>query len=148
MGQAENNITKRIKDFLKSKNIWHVKYFANAFTAVGVPDILACVKGHFVGIEVKTDIGRLSEIQKYQADKITNKSKEGEDYETYQSIYNKVKEAFELEKVNKEKYSLEDFMETIINDLDWQTADNLITEYIESLDDEYFLDYNEELENE
>ena len=71
MGQAENNITKRIKDFLKSKDIWHVKYFANAFTAVGVPDILACVKGHFVGIEVKTDEGRLSEIQKYQADKIT-----------------------------------------------------------------------------
>lgn len=70
MGQAENNITKRIKDFLKAKGIWHVKYFANAFTSVGVPDILACVKGHFVGIEVKTDVGRLSEIQKYQADKI------------------------------------------------------------------------------
>lgn len=70
MGQAENNITKRIKDFLKSKDIWHVKYFANAYTSVGIPDILACVKGHFVGIEVKTDVGRLSEIQKYQADKI------------------------------------------------------------------------------
>lgn len=87
-------------------------------------------------------------ISEYQADKITKKSKEGEDYETYQSIYNKVKEAFELEKVNKEKYSLEDFTETIINYLDWQTADSLISEYIESLDDEYFLDYNEELENE
>lgn len=70
MGQAENNITKRIKDFLKSKDIWHVKYFANAFTSVGIPDILACVKGHFVGIEVKTDKGVLSEIQKYQGDKI------------------------------------------------------------------------------
>lgn len=71
MGQAENNITKRIKDFLKSKDIWHVKYFANAFTSVGIPDILACVKGHFVGIEVKTDKGILSEMQKYQGDKIT-----------------------------------------------------------------------------
>ena len=70
MGQAENNITKRIKDFLKSKGIFHVKYFANAFTSVGIPDILACVKGHFVGIEVKTDVGKLSEMQKYQADKI------------------------------------------------------------------------------
>ena len=70
MGQAENNITKRIKDFLKSKDIWHVKYFANAFTSVGIPDILACVKGHFVGIEVKTDVGRLSEIQKYQAEQL------------------------------------------------------------------------------
>ena len=70
MGQAENNITKRIKDFLKSKDIWHVKYFANAFTSVGVPDILACVKGYFVGIEVKTDKGVLSEIQKYQGKQI------------------------------------------------------------------------------
>ena len=70
MGKAENNITKRIKDFLKSKDIWHVKYFANAFTSVGVPDILACVKGYFVGIEVKTDKGVLSELQKYQGREI------------------------------------------------------------------------------
>ena len=70
MGQAENNITKRIKDFLKSKDIWHVKYFANAFTSVGIPDILACVKGLFVGIEVKTDKGVVSEVQKYQGREI------------------------------------------------------------------------------
>ena len=70
MGQAENNITKRIKDFLKSKDIWHVKYFANAFTSVGIPDILACVKGLFVGIEVKTDKGIVSEVQKYQGREI------------------------------------------------------------------------------
>lgn len=70
MGQAENNITKRIKDFLKSKGIFHVKYFANAYTSVGIPDILACVKGHFVGIEVKTDIGKLSKMQEYQGEKI------------------------------------------------------------------------------
>jgi len=70
MGQAENNITKRIKDFLKSKDIWHVKYFANAFTAVGVPDILACVRGRFVGIEIKTEVGKLSKMQEYQGEKI------------------------------------------------------------------------------
>ena len=70
MGQAENNITKHIKDFLKSKDIWHVKYFANAFTSVGIPDILACVKGRFVGIEVKTNVGKLSEIQKYQGERL------------------------------------------------------------------------------
>lgn len=82
-------------------------------------------------------------ISEYQTDKITSKSKEGEDYETYQSIYNKVKQAFENEKVNQEKYSIEDFTETIMNDLDWQYADSLIPEYIEALDDEYFLDEEE-----
>lgn len=85
-------------------------------------------------------------ISEYQADKITSKSKEGQDYETYQSIYNKVKEAFETEKVNQEKYSIEDFTETIMNDLDWQYADTLIPEYIDALDDEYFLDNDNELE--
>lgn len=87
-------------------------------------------------------------ISEYQTDKITRKSKEGKDYETYQSIYNKVKQAFELEKVNQEKYSIEDFTETIMNDLDWQYPDTLIQESIEALDDEYFLDYEENLEEE
>ena len=82
-------------------------------------------------------------ISEYQTDKITSKSKEGEDYETYQSIYKKVKQAFENEKVNQEKYSIEDFTETIMNDLDWQFADSLIPEYIEALDDEYFLEEEE-----
>lgn len=70
MGQAENKITKKIKDFLKEKQCWNVKYFANAFTQIGIMDILACVKGRFVGIEVKTDVGRLSEMQKYQAEQL------------------------------------------------------------------------------
>ena len=30
-----------------------------------------------------------------------------------------------------------------MNDLDWQYADSLIPEYIEALDDEYFLDEEE-----
>ena len=87
-------------------------------------------------------------ISEYQTDKITKESEEGKDYETYQSIYNKVKQAFESERVNQEKYSIEDFTETIMNDLDWQYPDTLIQESIEALDDEYFLDYEENLEEE
>ena len=87
-------------------------------------------------------------ISEYQTDKITKESKEGKDYETYQSIYNKVKKAFESERVNQERYSIEGFTETIMNDLDWQYPDTLIQESIEALDDEYFLDYEENLEEE
>ena len=87
-------------------------------------------------------------ISEYQTDKITKESKEGKDYETYQSIYTKVKKAFESERVNQERYSIEDFTETIMNDLDWQYPDTLIQESIEALDDEYFLDYEENLEEE
>lgn len=72
MGTEENNITKRIKEFLTQNNIWHVKYFANSYTKKGIPDILACVNGLFVGIEVKTDKGKLSPMQLYQAQEILN----------------------------------------------------------------------------
>lgn len=40
----------------------------------GIPDILACVNGHFVAIEVKSSTGRPSELQKYNIRKI-NESK-------------------------------------------------------------------------
>ena len=42
---------------------WQVKFFANKYTRVGIPDILACINGHFVGIEVKSDKGSPSELQ-------------------------------------------------------------------------------------
>lgn len=42
---------------------WQVKFFANKYTRAGVPDILACINGRFVGIEVKSDNGRPSELQ-------------------------------------------------------------------------------------
>lgn len=40
-----------------------LSFFANKYTRVGIPDILACINGHFVGIEVKSDTGSPSELQ-------------------------------------------------------------------------------------
>jgi hypothetical protein len=37
----------------------------------GTPDILACVCGRFVAIELKTDTGKLSALQEYNLKKIT-----------------------------------------------------------------------------
>ena len=55
---------------MKDNECWFVKFFANGFTKTGVPDILACVNGYFVGIEVKAPNGKLSELQKYNARQI------------------------------------------------------------------------------
>lgn len=66
----EKQFENRIKKFLKDNNCWYVKYFANAFTPSGIPDILACVNGHFVGIEVKAEKGKPSELQLYHQQKI------------------------------------------------------------------------------
>lgn len=66
----EKYIENKIKNYLKSKNVWYVKYFANSYTPVGIPDILACVNGKFVGIEVKNEIGKTTLLQDYNIKKI------------------------------------------------------------------------------
>lgn len=67
---AEKNFENKVKKFLNEQGAWHVKFFANSFTKSGIPDILACVNGYFVGIEVKAQNGTPSELQFYNVRKI------------------------------------------------------------------------------
>ena len=61
---AEKNFENRIKEYLKQKGAWYIKYWAGSkFTKEGIPDILACVNGIFYGIEVKAKNGKPSLIQ-------------------------------------------------------------------------------------
>ena len=64
MAGREKNFENRIKSYLEKNNCWFVKFFANAYTSSGVPDILSCVNGRFVGIEVKQENGKPSLLQK------------------------------------------------------------------------------------
>lgn len=66
----EKTFENKIKKYLDDKGCWYVKFFANSYTKVGVPDILACINGYFVAIEVKAENGRPSELQFYNRDKI------------------------------------------------------------------------------
>lgn len=68
---AEKNFENRIKTFLKDEGAWFIKYWAGSqFTKSGVPDILACVNGYFVAIEVKGPNGKPSELQLHTIKKI------------------------------------------------------------------------------
>lgn len=67
---AEKTFENKIKTWLKDHNCYFVKFFANRMTKSGVPDILACVNGYFVGIEVKAQNGHPSELQYYNVRKI------------------------------------------------------------------------------
>lgn len=82
-------------------------------------------------------------IAEGQADKINKKSKPGKDYETYQTIYEKVKEVYEKAKINKNEYRLKDFVANVFEHLNWQSVENLTADLTESLDDKYFLDKEE-----
>lgn len=66
----EKNIENKIKSYLKSKGAYYVKYFGNQFSQVGVPDILACYKGRFIGIEVKNEKGKTSPLQDVNLEQI------------------------------------------------------------------------------
>lgn len=67
----EKTYENKIKRFLEAEGAWFIKYWAGAqFTKAGIPDILACINGHFVGIEVKAQCGKPSELQLYNIQKI------------------------------------------------------------------------------
>ncbi|ASN68335.1 putative VRR-NUC domain-containing protein [uncultured Caudovirales phage] len=62
---AEKTFENEIKKFLNSiPNTWFYKNWSGPYSKSGIPDIIACVNGQFVAIEVKAANGRASELQK------------------------------------------------------------------------------------
>jgi hypothetical protein len=59
----ETKIQRKIQAFLNERKIFNYRVNADKNT-IGIPDIIACYRGYFLGIEVKTPKGKLSEIQK------------------------------------------------------------------------------------
>lgn len=59
----EKSIENNIKSYLKSKGAYYFKHHGNQYSQVGVPDIIACYRGYFIGIEVKNESGKTSPLQ-------------------------------------------------------------------------------------
>ena len=57
---------------MKSVGAYFIKTHGDRFTKVGTPDIIACVNGHFVAVEVKAENGKPSELQLYHLEQIEN----------------------------------------------------------------------------
>ena len=71
MMAQEKTFENKIKKYLESNDAWFIKYWAGAqYTKSGIPDILACVNGYFVGIEVKAEDGKASPLQLLNVQKI------------------------------------------------------------------------------
>lgn len=67
----EKNFENKVKQFLKEKGCYFIKYWGGAaYTKKGVPDLLVCCNGFFLGIELKSDTGKPSELQLYNIEKI------------------------------------------------------------------------------
>ena len=67
---SEKAYENKIKAYLKSIGAYFIKTHGDRFSRVGTPDIIACVNGHFVAVEVKAENGRPSELQLHHIEEI------------------------------------------------------------------------------
>lgn len=73
MSLEEKKVENKIKRYLDSLGAYYVKIHGSAYMPAGTPDILACVKGKFVGIEVKKPQGGIvTPLQKLKIQQINN----------------------------------------------------------------------------
>ena len=70
----EKDIVAAIKKYLASlgSDVFFWKEHGGPYGTSGVPDIICCYKGRFLGLEVKLPGGRLTELQKRAIQKIND----------------------------------------------------------------------------
>ena len=66
----EQRIQSKIMQYLKKEGIYAFKTIT--LGRKGIPDIIACVNGRFVAIEVKQPGGRLTELQSWNIKQIND----------------------------------------------------------------------------
>lgn len=88
---AEKIFENEIKKFLnKLPNTWFYKNWSGPYSKSGIPDIIACVNGHFVALEVKAENGKVSDLQKRNV-RLINECK-GQAYIVYPKDFETLKE--------------------------------------------------------
>jgi mevalonate kinase len=67
----ENEIIADIKDYLKTvDNCFFWKEHGGQFGQAGIPDIIVCLNGRFIALEVKTEKGKITVLQEVTLRKI------------------------------------------------------------------------------
>jgi len=66
----EKTFQTNLIKFLNSIGAFVTKFNANGLSKTGVPDILYCYKGKYIGLEVKKETGKISDIQQWNINEI------------------------------------------------------------------------------
>ena len=101
---SEKSFENKIKRYLKDRGCYCVKYHGNYFSENGTPDVLACVNGYFLAIEVKAQDGKPSELQLAKIDAIRKAG--GFAYVAYPSGWERLKDIIDgllIDKFNGEE---------------------------------------------
>lgn len=96
---SEKLFENKIKRYLKERDCYCVKYFGCNYSTSGTPDILTCVNGYFLAIEVKAQNGKPSELQLVKIDEIRKAG--GFAYVAYPSGWNRLKDIIDGLLINK-----------------------------------------------
>ncbi len=54
---TEKEFENKVKEFLKDNHCWCLKTWGNGVQRKGIPDLLICCNGIFLGVELKSQIG-------------------------------------------------------------------------------------------
>ena len=68
----ENTVKAGVRKLLDTLGIYHFMPPANGFGRAGIPDIIACMNGHFVAIECKAGKGKTTALQDRELNAILN----------------------------------------------------------------------------
>lgn len=96
---SEKNFENKVKSFLKEEGCWFLKYWGGGqFTKEGIPDILCCCNGQFMGIEIKAPNGKPSLLQIYNLKKIDEAGGFGillypKDFEDFKKLVKAIKDS-------------------------------------------------------
>lgn len=67
---SEKQFETKVKAFLKEEGCWVLKTWSNGIQREGVPDLLVCCSGLFLGVELKAANGHPSELQLWNVEQI------------------------------------------------------------------------------
>ena len=70
MSKKEKPFETQIRKFLEAEGCYCFKVWGGGFQTAGIPDLLICVNGYFVAVEVKGDRGKPSELQLHNIERI------------------------------------------------------------------------------
>ena len=67
---TEKQFENKVKAYLKEQGCWYVKTWSNGIQRSGIPDLLVCCNGYFLGVELKAENGKPSELQLWNIEQI------------------------------------------------------------------------------
>lgn len=69
-GMKEKAFERKVREYLQSRGCWVLKTWSNGVQRKGIPDLIVCCNGYFMGVELKAESGKPSELQIWNIEQI------------------------------------------------------------------------------